>query len=94
MNDLENTSDDEIQSSYDPEGADTFYTPKAQPIGQFSDKTIPLKSKNKEISAQSVTSSELVEEFGKQIDLNFRNTDSFVFNEQSYNLNHNYKNEM
>ncbi|CUM49675.1 Bud site selection protein 3 [Debaryomyces fabryi] len=71
LNDSSNTSEYEIPDEYESKGFEAFYTPQNQLVAQFGDNPTLLET-NREMSTQSLASSEIIEVFGKQIDSNFR----------------------
>lgn len=86
----DNESNDETHDIYDIEADDAFYTPKNQPVTKFDDKT---SSRNRDVSIQSLAPSEVIEEFGKQIDFDFGNTDDIHSFQSQYSNDHRISSE-
>lgn len=91
LNDSDNITEDEMRDVYESKDFDAFYTPQNQLVAQFGDNPTSLKDENREMSTQSLASSEIIEVFGKQIDSNFRSDYIPSLNENLYLINSNKK---
>ncbi|CUM52873.1 unnamed protein product [Debaryomyces tyrocola] len=91
LNDSDNITEDEIRDDYKSKDFDAFYTPHNRLVAQFGDNPTSLKNETREMSTQSLASSEIIEVFGKQIDSNFRSDYIPSLNENLYQVNSNKK---